>query len=307
MKRLAAIVVIAGCSTPLFISGYSANGSVREPSSAPASVSTRPGSAPTGISHSQFARFRPVEKQYNWDDAERILSEKTLNEQVFDKDMSSRMRAQYDGTVAPIERDALRPARWASTWEVERYEQSRKDLANWTMKEVGKDQLKDFLRRSRKNSAAIDLIAGNTGQEESAPAAAAKPLTEKEKLAAAAAAVYTPREEPTVPTKLRAKLNVLKAHGQFTFMNPIVSTTVEARAGSGENLAVELNRDFRSLELNSRLRYGVNDSMFTVNVNKQITKEVSLDLNSQRWTGGKTSVAGEKKKETGKLLYSVSF
>lgn len=259
----------------------------------------------------KWARFRPVNKKRSedreWAQADRILHSKTTIEEIFDKDMSRRLHERYEGSVRPFEQEALSPYHRASNWKMQRYEESRKALAEWTMKEVGRDQLKDFVRRRRDHSEVLSTVAtgaGNPAEEES------RQITEEERIARAHRIdrpVLANEEEEVIPTKLRARLNLLKAQGQFTFVNPVVTTSVEAKAGAGENLAVVLNRDFKELEMNSRLRYGVDQSLVVLNVNKRITNEVSVDLLSERWTGSQRGSVGEKSKDTAKVLYSVSF
>src|SRR5690606_20145872 len=93
---------------------------------------------------------------------------------------------------------------------------------------------------------------------------AAKELTEEERIARAhrlERSGVEEEEEEVIPTRLKAKLNLLKTQGQLTFTNPVVTTSVEAKAGSGDNLSVELNRGFSELEMHSRVRYAVDQSL----------------------------------------------
>lgn len=261
----------------------------------------------------RWAKFRPVAKS-NSLEMTPVYSSKTTIEELFDEEFTARMRNEHAAMVVPAEKEALNPYRRSSHWEMRRYEDSRKALAEWTMKELGRDQLKEFIRMRKKDSAALGIVAATTGVEEVGQSNSTQTdalpagLTEKERLARAHA--YTPeseRAEEVIPTRLRARLNVLKTQGQVTFMNPVVTTSVEARAGAGENISVEMKRDFKKLELNSHVRYAVDQSRLVLNVNKKITDEVSLDLNSERWTGSKRGDAGEKSKGTAKVTYSISF
>lgn len=327
MKKAVAALLVSALVAPAIFSGSSASGSIAQPFPAP-QAAPAPASSVAKLTRkikvakrkvklslvstlSGFARFKPVPRKTEgqWDQAEQFLTSKTTIEQIYNQEMSKRLRERYEGAVRPFEREANNPNRRASSWEVQRYEQSRKDLANWTMKEVGKAQLKEFIARTKGNSAAISAVASSTSSS-SQEAEPKRELTEKERIAQAHRldrAAMVEEEEEVIPTRLRAKLNLLKAQGQFTFSNPIVVTSVEAKAGSGENLAVELNKDFKKFEMNSKLRYAVDQSLVVFNVNKRITKEVSVDLNSERWTGSKRGSVGEKSKDTAKVLYSVSF
>jgi hypothetical protein len=260
----------------------------------------------------RWSKFRPVAKGANLDLTPVYTSQTTI-EKLFDAEFTARMKNEHAAVVAPMEKEALNPYRRSSHWEMQRYEESRKALAQWTMKELGRDQLKEFIRLRKKDSAALGLVAATTG---GADLGAESPKTseevrpnynEQDRLARAHA--YTPvsEQEEIIPTRLRARLNILKTQGQVTFVNPIVTTSVEARAGSGDNLAVEMKKDFKKLELNSHMRYAVDQSRLVFNVNKKITDEVSLDLNSERWTGSKRGSDGEKAKDTAKVTYSISF
>ena len=315
-KRFLAIIAISALAGPA-LWGDLAVGSVRQPAAVQSPVSVeqpaKEQKKPSFVSRikSSLARFRPVKKKNAYLNQDSLADRRTIDE-VFDEDMSERLEGRYKDTVAPLERTALNPYRRASFWETERYEQSRKDLAQWTLKEVGKAQLKEFERRARRNSGAFDAVASVAASDLKADANKkednGRALTEEERIARAHHMDEPAQEEePSVPTRLKAKLNVIKARGQLTFSNPVVTTMVEGGAGSGENLAVEMNRNFHSLEMNSKVRYGLDESVINFVVNKKITEEVSVDLDSHRWTGSKRGASGEKKRETAKVVYSVSF
>ncbi len=261
----------------------------------------------------RWSKFRPVANKGNNLDMTPVYASQTTVEKLFDAEFTERMKSEHAAIVAPMEKEALNPYRRSSHWEMQRYEESRKALAQWTMKELGRDQLKEFIRLRKKDSAALGIVAATTGgadlgSDSSKTAEEARPVySEQDRIAQAHA--YTPEseQEEIIPTRLRARLNVLKTQGQVTFVNPIVTTSVEARAGSGENLAVEMKKDFKKLTLNSHVRYAVDQSRLVFNVNKKITDEVSLDLNSERFTGSKRGTGGEKAKGTAKVTYSISF
>lgn len=313
-KKFLAVIVVSALAAPA-IWGDLAVGSVRAPTSLESPAPQAPAKAkkPSIISRlkSSLARFRPVEKENAYLNQDSLADRRTIDE-VFDEDMSDRLHDEYNKNVAPLEHNALNPYRRASFWETERYEQSRKDLAQWTLKEVGKDQLKDLERRARRNSGAFDAVASVAASDLKADTSTKQEntqgLTEEQRIARAHHMdAPVAEEEPSIPTRLRAKLNVIKARGQLTFSNPVATTMVEGGAGSGENLAVEVNREFHSLEMNSKVRYGVDESVINFVVNKKITDEVSVDLNSRRWTGSKRGGAGEKKSEAARVVYSISF
>ncbi len=324
LKKTISLVLIFCSVIAVLADGQTAVGSISQPPAlekpavTPVAVKpAKPSPSTPGLLaklSNRWARFRPVAKKEDprWENIDQVMAtNKTLNQKIFDEDMSARMRERYYGTVSPIEKEVLNPYRRSNTWERQRYEESRKELASWTLKEVGRAQLKDFVQRRKKDSAALGVVAATTGmQDDPKDSKAEARLTEEERIARAHRADFsslTKEEEEVIPTRLRAKLNVLKTQGQLTFSNPIVTTSVEARAGSGENLAVELNREFKKLEMKSKVRYGVDESLLVLNVNKKITEQVSLDLNSERWGGSKRSNLGEKSRDTAKVTYSVSF
>jgi hypothetical protein len=256
----------------------------------------------------RFARFRvqlPRKSEEElWDEA--ALSQKSTIQKIYDAEMRRKLEERYQGTVLPLEREAQNPTRRASYWEKERYEDSRKDLAHWTLQQIGTAQARSFLRRKKGDSALVGVVAATSGLPDESAASA----TKQEKSGASAVGAASPGGQetaPPVPTQLKAHLNLLKTQGQFTFTNPVVTTSVEARGGSGENLAVELDKDFQSLAMSSKLRYGVDESNLQFNVNKKITDEFSLDLNSQHWTGSKHADDGSKGDDTARLVYSLSF
>lgn len=327
MSKKTIIITLAtatGFAAFSFAPEQNAIGSIR----VPAAVLVSPGSNETVSSAQQkfakpkaflaklkdrWSKFRPVTHQANNLDMIPVYTSQTTIEKLFDAEFTERMKNEHAAIVAPMEKEALNPYRRSSHWEMQRYEESRKALAQWTMKELGRDQLKEFIRLRKKDSAALGIVAATTGgadlgADSSKPSEDTRPVyNEQDRIAQAHA--YTPASEQDeiIPTRLRARLNVLKTQGQLTFVNPIVTTSVEARAGSGENLAVEMKKDFKKLTLNSHMRYAVDQSRLVFNVNKKITDEVSLDLNSERWTGSKRGSEGERSKGTAKVTYSVSF
>lgn len=256
-----------------------------------------------------FAKLRPVRNSSiasphsDWES----VRPRSLNEQIFNTEVSQKMADQYNGSVAPLEKELSNPNRRASYDQLRRFEESRKEMANWTFKEIGKHHLKDFVRRRKGNSAALGVVAATSGLEDDKPTLE----TDKEKVEKNQRTIMTTlpvaEKEESIPTRLRAKLNILKSKGQLTFSNPVATTSVEAQAEGDDKLAVEMNRGFKKLELSSKVRYAVNKSLLSFNLNKKITEEVSLDLNSERWTGSKRSVEGLAKKDAAKLLYSISF
>lgn len=329
-KRLLIAVSCSLLAMPLVFSDQAAS-AIRAPSSAlqeplsgrEAPRSTYAGSAtarPSFLSRlkARFEKFRPVSRARSGlalSGNEEVLREQLFIDRIYDREMTARVRDQYAGAVRPFEEEALSSYQRASRREQEQYIQSRKDMASWVLKEVGKDQLKDFLRRGDSTNGTMKMLSSvekmSSGEKKPSAAeqkAAAK-LSESERIARAHRMdipASEKKDEP-IPTRVRARLNVLKAQGQVTLQNPIVTTMVEARGGSGDNLAVEVNREFKDVGLNSRVRYAVDSNLLVFNVNKQLTDEVVLDLNSEQYTGGTGNFAGEKRRETAKVTYSLSF
>lgn len=327
MSKKTIIITIAtatGFAAFSFAPEQNAIGSIR----VPAAVLVSPGSDATVATAQQkiskpkaflanlkdrWSKFRPVGNKVNNLDMNPVYVSQTTVEKLFDAEFTERMKNEHAAIVAPMEKEALNPYRRSSHWEMQRYEESRKALAQWTMKELGRDQLKEFIRLRKKDSAALGIVAATTGgadlgSESSKSAEEVRPTyNEQDRIARAHAYNPASEQEEIIPTRLRARLNILKTQGQVTFMNPIVTTSVEARAGSGENIAVEMKKDFKKLTLNSHMRYAVDQSRLVFNVNKKITDEVSLDLNSERWTGSKRGSGGEKSKGTAKVTYSINF
>ncbi|RZA02308.1 MAG: hypothetical protein EOP11_16815 [Proteobacteria bacterium] len=112
--------------------------------------------------------------------------------------------------------------------------------------------------------------------------------------------------EEEIPTKLRTRLNLSKVRGALMLQNSIANATVEG-GSTGDKLLVEISREFKKMELQSRARYNVVQSYLAVNVSKKITKEVAVDLSSERWTGEKRSAGGDKAVDSAKVTYSLVF
>jgi hypothetical protein len=120
--------------------------------------------------------------------------------------------------------------------------------------------------------------------------------------------VATAAEEQATPTKLKTKLNVINRRGSLLFTNPIATTSLNVKAGHGDdNFVLEMARDFRKLDLASRLKYAIDQHLVTHNLRQRITNEVSLNVDTEHHTGQKRGDQGEKSRETAQLLYNISF
>lgn len=310
MSRRPLVAILSFSALGVLLHGWTASGQVTPPFLRyPASLN--PSEA---VSSQSFRKFRPVEKreEVDFDEAERVLSHKSFIENVYDKEMSRRFHDQYRSEVLPFEQKATNPYRRARSWEMEAYDQKREELAKWGAREVMNDQLKEFLRGGDKNSAPMQVI--NTMKEVSGGGPedpAEKKLTPEERAVRAHRMdlpILTTADEEKIPTKLKTKLNLLRGRGQLAFYNPIVTTTLNLKAGRGDdNFVVEMNRDFRKITLNSSLRYEVDRSLMNFNLNKKITDRISLDMAHRQYTGSKRGERGEKSAETAKLMYSVGF
>lgn len=262
---------------------------------------------------SSFQRFRPVEKNepVNFDEAERFLNDKTALEKIYDKEMQQRFREEYSSRVAPSDKLVNNPYRRARSWEVEENEQKRNEMARWAAKEVVNDQIKDYFSHSDKNAAPMRImhtmkeLSGETENESE------KKLTPEEKAARAHRRdlpVVTAAQEQETPTKFKTKMNVLNRRGQLLFTNPIATTSLNVKAGRGDdNFVLEMAREFRKLDLSSHLKYGIDEEKVTLNLSQRITKEVSLNVDHDTHTGSKRGDQGEKSRESARLMYNVNF
>jgi hypothetical protein len=260
-----------------------------------------------------LAKLRPVEREepIDFNAAERVLNSKSSAlQKIFDNDFEKKMRDEYSKKVSPFEQTATDPVWRARSWEVQRYEDGRKDLANWTTREVLDDQLKEFVQGGDQSSAPIKVLY--TAQELTGgghePPSSGDSMTLEQKQARAHRKDLPPlaqAEEEKVPTKLRTKVNLLKANGSLVFSNPVATTSL--KGNKDEGFSVGMDREFRKLTLKSNLTYGVKQECLNLNVNKKITDRVSLDLDHATYTGGKTGPSGEKTREQARVNYSMSF
>ena len=86
-----------------------------------------------------------------------------------------------------------------------------------------------------------------------------------------------------------------------------METGVKVDLRADDKVAAEMNKDFKSIEAKSKLSYGVDRKIVSVNLNKKITDQISFDMLSERFTGDSRGTTGEKSKDTAKLMYSISF
>lgn len=334
MKKNAALAITACLALASLAQGPAALGGTRSPSSALRGSPDM--GAPQGIAQegdpmdlaeanrdseaTAAARVRKLKNKFaqlkpKWSSFtlpltgnEQALQSKATIDDIFDRDMNARMQAEYDGRVAPYMRAVENPTRPPTQVEMMRYMEGQRGMVKWAMKEVGRDQLNDFMRRGDSSSGGMKFLNAAKSLSGSNEDAATRNLTPREKAEREARMpIAVAKEDAPIPTKLKTRLNLLKARGALTLQNPYVTAMVEGGAGSGENLAVEFNRDFRMLDMYSRVRYGVDESLLSMNLNKRITREISVDLSSEHWTGVKRSDQGEKSRESAKLIYSLGF
>jgi hypothetical protein len=323
----AKIFVTLGCLAGLAPGGF-ALGSVKPSSSAApgprAAQASAPRAARATTGHKKrdpssfyrqlqadvFARLRPVEREepIDFDEATALLRRKTTNEKIFDKEFVGRMKGEYNGRVRPFEETANDPVWRPRYWEMERYENGRHDLAQWTTREVVEDELKDFFNGADKDSAAVKVLSTARELSGGGDDKPAEPkLTKEQKLARAHRTdlpkAAAPAEEK-IPTRLKTKLNLLRQNGSLVFTNPVAITSL---SGNRDEISLNMDRDFRQLSLHSNVAYGVKQECLNVNVSKKITDEVSLNLDHVNYTGDKRGAAGEKSREQARVNYSISF
>lgn len=268
----------------------------------------KPSSFYARVQREILAKLRPVDKGHNinFSEAEALLHSKTTIEKVFNENFEQKLRNQYLGHVAPHEAIALNPIWRARHWEMQRYDASREAVAKWAAREVLDDQLHEFIKNSDRSSAPIQVL--ETAQELSGNGrdkGAEPKLTKEEKLARAHRRdLPQEQKEERVPTKLKAKINVIKQHGSLVLQNPVAETTV---SGSSDEINVNMNKQFPKITLSSAANYVVKGQMFNLNLTKKITDQVSLALDHYSWSGSKRGSSGEKSKEQARVNYSVSF
>jgi hypothetical protein len=327
VRAKTAVLLLLVASSIGLIPGRFAMGSIENPGSAlPAPVDMHPAAVAAATPRKKanrrissyfsdlqaavFAKFRPVqhEQPIDFNEATALLNSKTINEQIFNKDFSGKMKGEYAGRVKPFEETANDPLWRPRYWETQRYEDSREGLARWTTREVMEDQLKDFFNHGDKDSGAMKALAtarSLSGGEEEKPAEPV--LTADQKIARAHRTdlpAATPEADEVTPTKLKTKLNVLRQNGSVVFTNPVATTELN---GNRDDISMNMHRDFKKLSLHSNLAFGMKDECLNLNVNKKITDRVSLDLNHYNYTGSTRGSSGEKTREQAKVNYSLSF
>jgi hypothetical protein len=256
-----------------------------------------------------FARLKPVERDLaiNFDEAAAMLKTRTINDKVFTKDFVGKMQDQYRGRVRPLEETANNPL-WRPSWyEVQQYENGRHDVAQWTVNEAKEDLLRDFFNGADKDSSAMKVMSTArtlTGGEDDKPKE--PQLTPEQKIARAhrldlpAAAP----EEEKIPTKVKTKINVLRQNGSVVFTNPVATTSLN---GNRDDVSLNMNRDFRKISLRTSANYALKQECLNVNVSKQITDHISLDLDHYNYTGDKRDGSGYRQREQAKMNYSIGF
>jgi hypothetical protein len=256
-----------------------------------------------------LASLKPVrhDQTINFDEATALLSGKTWNEKVFNKDFAGKMQGEYIGRVKPFEETANNPVWHPHYWETQRYEDGRQGLAKWTAHEVMEDQLKDFFAGADKNSSAMQAIAtarALSGGEEEKPKE--KKLTPEEKIARAARTDLPKekQEEEVTPTRLKTKMNVLKQNGTVVFTNPVATTEMNANK---DEVSMNMHRDFRKIQVSSNLAYAIRQGILNLNVSKQLTERISLSLDHYNYTGDHADGNGYKSRESARMNYSTSF
>lgn len=272
----------------------------------PGAKMRQPNNFLTGFKSRIFAKLRPVgrDEAINFSEAERILKSKTTTlDKIYGDGFEQRLQGEYASRVRPFEQKANDPLRRARPWEMEQFDSSRRDMADWTAKEALNKQWQDFFRGADKNSAPMQVMSIMRTPDDDKPAAAPdkKGAIAKGQGPTGPAAVA---EEPKIPTRLKTNLNPIKTEGQVVLQNPVVTTGVK---GSRNEMAFELNREFKALGTHPNAKYGMKAECFQLNLNQKITDRISLNLDHAAYTGAKRGPTGEKTRETAKFTYSVSF
>jgi hypothetical protein len=257
-----------------------------------------------------FARLRPAERDLSidFDQAAAMLNQRTFNQKIFNKDFENKMRGEYAGRVSPLEKKVNDPLWRPSYYQEQALENSKHDLAQWTTREVMEDQLKDFFNGGDQDSGAMKAVHTArmlTGGEDEKPA---EPQLSPEEKAARAhrmdLPVATSDQEEQIPTKLKTKVNVLRQNGSVVFTNPVATTSLN---GNRDDFSLNMNRNIRKLALSTNASYALKQECLDVNVNKQITDHVSLNLDHYTFTGDKRGSSGEKSREQARVNYSIGF
>lgn len=258
-----------------------------------------------------LSSLRPVSREADIGANAMANQRKSFFEQLFNDDLANDMKVRYQNNISPIEAKINSPYRRAQIWEMQQYDNSRSEMASWTAKEVLDNKLKELFRGADKDSGAMQVISAMREVTGNAPVEEKKPdpkITEQEKIARAHR-LDLPKEaeEEHIPTKLKTRFNVLKRVGNLNFSNPIVTTNVDLDLTNQDKVSVNMSKDFKKLAMKSRAQFGLNRRILNMNVNKTITDQISLDLDSTHYTGQERGAGGEKNLESARVTYSLSF
>ncbi len=242
---------------------------------------------------------------------EKALNETTLDD-LYTKDVTNNLRSKYQAEVVPVEKSVESPYRRARTWEVDRYNQNREELAKYTAKEVLSQRLKTIFNGADKSSGAMkvaqsvkNVMAADMSAKEEEPV---RPKSVQSSSIAPAASA-APQEEPAIPTRVKTKFNLVHGRGQVRFTNPIVTTSVnlDVSKKASNKVVVNLDKKIKPLDLESNVNYAAGQKVVAVNLKKAITSEISADVQSAHHTGDGQFVNGAKSQESVRMTYSVSF
>ncbi len=273
------------------------------------------------LAHRNFSKFRPVQSKDEFRYVQ-AMPEKTMIEEIYSPAKTREMQAKYNASMGPLEQKMNNPYRMARQNEVEQFNTQNQELANWTAKEALNEKLRMLLSGADKDSAPIQVFqavhsVSNIGGDDKPASASNKTSAGTTPNANPVVLTEAAKKEESIPTRLKAKMNLIAGRAQLLFSNPVANTTfnVDARQrpaqdnelSTADRAVVGVNKDIQILKMKSDIKYGLERKVLEFNVSQPITDTISCNLTSQKFTNDQRNAAGVKSQESVNMVYSIHF
>ena len=254
----------------------------------------------------------------------KLVGEKSTLEKIYTPEFTRQMQEHYQANVAPQEKIATDPFHHVAPWEEQAYEDQRRDMARWTARQALNDRINNLFSKADPNSGAMRIMHAvkslNGEDDVGAPKKTAASDAAKGTDANAAPVATSQAMASEIPTKVKAKLNVLKGQGQVNFSNPVVITslnvdvnsairnsTTQTLTAADDPVRLDMSKEFKSIDLSSGLQYGFEKQVASFNVTKKLSDHISCVASSDQYTGEQRNADGTKGQQILRMNYSLSF
>lgn len=258
-------------------------------------------------------------------------------ESVYNKDFTNRVAGHYHASLHEI--SLLKSESFVTRAVTREYYQKTNQVAEYTKNEFLNKRLPEMLLKNIDHDSRFfkvvrfirSLLGSNSFSyllKRRRPAALAvntlpqevdtSKMSQREKIRHYNSLMPVPSRDNGVETRIRAKWNLLQTRGNLRFQNNILDTRLDVdlqgentnllSMGSRDKYTLSVNKEIKSIDLNSSVNYELENKVLKFNLSKKITDNIRADISSVRLTNRDlASQAGGYKNESFRLSYQINF